>query len=160
LTFAEGEGIAHDIAFEANLLDDLESTPESMWDKLSLLSKESVKRDQLEQYWSQKKALGPASVVRALFTQDVLLVVRRELNRNAPARLEIDDVFNAIRDVLSKEAIMEAGDISIKKSRKRRRRVQKTNEITGEKIFEETEEEEEPPKEIAGGCSSDEGALK
>lgn len=153
LTFAETEGIAHDLAFEANLLEDLEKAPDQLWEKLSLLSKDSVKRDGLEEFWSQKKALSPSSVVRALFTQDVLIVIRRELNRTAPARLELEDVFNAIRDVLSKEALLEAGDITIKKSRKRRRRVQKTDAATGQLSIEEVEDEEEQPiktKECSG----------
>jgi hypothetical protein len=50
-------------------------------------------------------------------------------------------VFNAIRDILSKEALLDAGDISIKKNKKRRRRVQKTDAVTGETVTEEVEEE-------------------
>ena len=101
LTFAENEGIAHDLAFELNLLEGLETDANLVWERLQLLAKDSVTKNSLEEYWSQKKALSPASIVKALFNQDVLLVVRRELNRNAPARLEVQDVFNAIRDVLS-----------------------------------------------------------
>jgi hypothetical protein len=143
LTFVETEGITHDLAFEMNLLEEMEASPESAWDKLSLLSRAAVSRDTLDEYWHQRKALSPASVVRALFNQDVLLVIRRELNRNAPARLEVQDVFNAIRDVLSKEALLEAGDITIKKSRKRRRRVTrtKTDDKTGQVVTEEVEED-------------------
>jgi len=143
LTFIETEGISHDLAFELNLLDELDNSPDSAWEKLSLLSRDAVKRDALEEYWHQKKALSPASVVRALFMQDALLVIRRELNRNAPARLDLQDVFNAIRDVLSKEALLEAGDISIKKSRKRRRRVTqtRTDAATGAEVTEEVEVE-------------------
>ena len=139
LTFNEGEGIAHDIAFEINLIDELEAGIELLWEKISLLSRDSIVRDALEEYWSQKKALSPSSVVKALFVQDVLLVVRRELNRNAPARLDVEDVFNAIRDILSKEALLEAGDITIKKSRKRRR---KSHKEDGQ--IEEAEGEETP----------------
>ncbi len=143
LTFAEGEGIAHDVAFEMNFLDDLQNIPETTWEKLSLLERDAVAKGALEEYWGQKKALSPASVVRAFFTQDVLTTIRRELNRNAPARLDVQDVFNAIRDVLSKEALLEAGDISITKTRKRRRRVTKTrtDATTGATVTEEVEED-------------------
>ncbi len=143
VTFAEGEGIAHDLAFEGNLLEEVETSPESLWSKLSLLSRDSIQADMLEQYWSQRKALSPASVVRVLFTQDVLTVVRRELNRRAPVRLDLQDVFSAIRDVLSREALLEAGDITITKSRKRRRRrrIVTKDETTGQTITEEIEEE-------------------
>jgi len=141
LTFVENEGITHDLAFEMDLPAEMDAGPDAAWGKLALLGRESVARGRLEEYWSQKKALSPASVVRALFTQDVLLVIRRELNRKAPARLDVQDVFNSIRDILSKEALLDAGDISIKKSRKRRRRVQKTDAVTGETVTEEVEED-------------------
>jgi len=63
--------------------------------------------------------------VRVLFREECLTVIRRQLNRDAPARLEMEDVFNAVRDALSKEALLAAGDISIKKKRKKRKRVPK-----------------------------------
>jgi hypothetical protein len=143
LSFGESEGIAHESAFEVNLLEDLETGADSLWGKLSLLSRESVEADGLEQFWSQKKALSPAAVVRVLFSQDVLTVIRRELNRNAPARLDIEDVFTAIREVLSKEALLEAGDIGITKRRKRRRRrkVTHTDAETGQAVTEVVEED-------------------
>jgi hypothetical protein len=143
LTFGEAEGIAHEVAFEANLLDELEVAPDSLWGKLSLLSRENVEADELERFWSQKKALSPSAVVRVLLNQDVLTVIRRELNRDAPARLDIEDVFNAIRDVLSKEALLEAGDISITKRRRRRRRrrVTQTDAETGQTVTKEVEED-------------------
>lgn len=122
LSFAEGEGITHDVAFEANLLDEMAVGPEELWEKLSLLSRDSVAAGELEDYWEEKKALSPASVIRVLFNQDVLTSIRRELNRNAPARLDLDDVMAAVRDLLSKEALMEAGEITITKRRKRRKK--------------------------------------
>ncbi len=66
---------------------------------------------------------------------------RRELNRNAPARLEIQDVFAAVRDALSKEALLEAGDIGITKRRKRRRKITRTD-AAGQTVTEEIEEDE------------------
>lgn len=143
LTFGEAEGIAHESAFDANLLEELETAGDALWGKLSLLTHDSVAADGLEHFWSQKKALSPAAVVRVLFSQDVLTAVRRELNRNAPARLDIQDVFNAIREVLSKEALLEAGDIGITKRRRRRRRrkVTRTDGETGQTVTEEIEED-------------------
>lgn len=156
MSFAENEGIAHDLAFEANLLDDIEPSPESLWAKLSLLSRLAVAKESLEAYWSQKKVLSPASVVRALFSQEVLVAIRRELNRNAPARLEMQDVFNAIRDALSKEALLEAGDINMTKRRKKRKKMIKTDTATGQTCAAEVEEDtpdEEPIPSIPLGQS-------
>jgi uncharacterized protein YaiL (DUF2058 family) len=83
------------------------------------------------------------SVVHVLFCEDVLTVIRRELNRNAPARLDMEDVFSSVRDVLSKEALLEAGDITMKKRRKRRKKVTKTDATTGQTVTEEVEIEDD-----------------
>jgi hypothetical protein len=64
----------------------------------------------------------------------------------------MQDVFNAVRDVLSKEALLEAGDITLKKKRKKRRHVTKTDATTGETVTEEVEvdEDEAPNPETTG----------
>jgi hypothetical protein len=144
LSFAENEGIRHDLAFEANLLDEIESNAESLWAKLSLLSRHSVQKDLLKDFWTQKKALSPASVVRTLFSQKVLVVMRRELKKRSEARPDLEDVFNAIRDVLSKEALLEAGDIGMPKIHKSlsRARKQKLREA-GRKAAETRRESEQ-----------------
>ncbi len=143
LSWAENEGIAHDLAWQANLLEEVETNAEALWEKLSLLCRSSFTKGLLDEYWERKKALSPKSVVRALFCQDVLTVIRRELNRHAPARLEMEDVFNSVRDVLSKEALLEAGDITMKKKRKKRRKVAKTDLATGQTVTVEEEVEED-----------------
>jgi len=141
LSFNEGEGIGHDIAFEANLIEELETDPDAFWAKVGILSRASVKKDDLDEFWAHKKVLSAASIVRVLFHEDVLAVIRRELNRDAPARLDVEDVFKAVRDVLSKEALAEAGDLGIRKKRRRRRKVQRTDEATGATVTEEVEDE-------------------
>lgn len=143
VTFAEGEGIAHEVAFEANLIEEVESDVDGLWQRLGLLSRTSVKKKELEDYWSERKALSPSSVVKVLFHEDVLALVRRELNRVAPARLDLEDVFKAVRDVLSKEALADAGDLGIMKKRKKRKKVQKTDAATGQTVTEEIDVEGE-----------------
>lgn len=130
LSWAENEGITHDLAWQANMLEDLDSDAEGLWGKLCLLSRSAVKDGALDEFWERKKALSPGSVVRVLFHEDTLTVIRRELNRNAPARLDLDDVFAAVRDALSKEALLEAGDIGMTKRRKKRRKVVNATEVT------------------------------
>lgn len=128
LSWAENEGITHDLAWQVQLLDEIEADSENLWEKLSLLSRSSVANGLLDKYWERKKALSPGSVVRVLLCEEVLRVIRRQLNKNAPARLEMEDVFNAVRDALSKEALLEAGDISMtKKKKKKKKKVTKTD---------------------------------
>jgi hypothetical protein len=61
-----------------------------------------------------------------LFSEPVLAIIRRELNRDAEARLEMSDVFSAVKDLLSKDALLAAGDISLPR-RRRRRKVKRTD---------------------------------
>lgn len=150
LTFAEGEGIVHELAFEANLIDGLETDADGLWSKLSLLSRDSLKRNELEAFWGQKKVLSAASVVKVLFHEEVLREVRRLLRKDADAMLEIDDVFKAVRDVISKEALAEAGDLGITRRRKRRRKVQRTDAATGQTVTEDVEEEDEGAPDAPG----------
>lgn len=140
LTFNEGEGIQHELAFEVNLVDGLDGNSEKTWACLELLTKEALLKDSLAAFWSQKKTLAPASLVHVLFEESVLGVIRRELNRNAEARLDLLDVFDALKEVVSKDALLAAGDITFgKKKRRRRRKVKKIDHATGK----ETEVEEE-----------------
>jgi hypothetical protein len=149
LSWAENEGITHDLAWQVNLLDEIEADAENLWEKLSLLSRSSVASGLLDEYWERKKALSPGSVVRVLFYEEVLTVIRRQLNKNAPARLEMEDVFNAVRDALSKEALLEAGEISMRKKRKKKKKVTKTDPATGQTVTEEQEvEEDEAPVQL------------
>lgn len=121
LTFEEGTGIAHEIAFETNLCEDLQDNADTVWACLQVLRKEFVIKGGLDAYWSQRKTLSPASLVRVLFSEPVLAVIRRELNRDAEARLEMSDVFSSVKDLLSKDALLAAGDISLPKRRRRRK---------------------------------------
>lgn len=136
LTFNEGEGIAHDLAFEANLV---ENDAEAVWAKIGLIERGAIKKGLLEDFWAQKKVLSPSSVVRVLFNEEVLRVVRRLLRKDSEAMLDIEDVFKAVRDVVSKEALADAGDLGITKKRKKRRKVVVKNAATGESTTQEVE---------------------
>jgi predicted type IV restriction endonuclease len=127
LTF-ESSGIEHDLAFECALgpTIDLEET----WECLSLLSKDSVTKGRLEDYWDHKKALSSTSLLRALFTEDVLNSLRRELKRKATVRVDMEDIATALRRLLNPEVLTE--DIRIRKGKKKRRPEQPTKNRTGQ----------------------------
>lgn len=154
LTWAENEGIAHDLAWQANLVDELDADAEALWEKLSLLRRASLADGSLDEYWEHKKALSPGSVVRILFTEEVLTVIRRELNRNAPARLDLEDVFDAVREALSKEALLEAGDISMRKKKKKKRKITKRDFVTGVETTEEVEVDDSGPDVTDDSCAA------
>jgi hypothetical protein len=113
-----------------------------------------IKKGQLDEFWAQKKVLSPTSVVKVLFHEEVLREMRRLLRKDADAMLDIEDVFKAVRDVISKEALAEAGELGITKRRKRRRKVQRTDAATGQPVTEEVEEDEEAPAAAAAASTA------
>lgn len=119
LTWGESEGITHELAFSLNLLEEIGTDMEGVWSKLSLLAPQAITSGALEQFWAVRKLLRPASVVRVLFRPEVLGKIQSELNRESAARLDLQDVFNAVRDIVSKDALMEAGELRLRKSRTR-----------------------------------------
>jgi hypothetical protein len=122
VAFDPAAGISHDLVFEVNFLEKWKTDPELVWAKLSVLAKSSVQEDGLETFYEQTKLLSPKAVVKVLLGEEVLKKVRQELNRKACVRLEFEHVSRAVWDVLSKEAIAEAGDITPPTKRRRRRR--------------------------------------
>jgi predicted type IV restriction endonuclease len=135
LTF--GNGIEHELVFELNLLDDLELRPDWVWDTLSVLNKRNVREESLDTYYEQQKLLSPKNVVNLLLDEEMLMKLRQELNRKAPTRLDLTTVFEAVRDVLSQEALASAGDIVPPARKKHRRRQRKTEDGVEEEPGEE-----------------------
>ncbi len=150
LTF-DANGIDHDLAFEVSLLP--ETDMEEAWENLALLSRESVVCGRLEEFWNRKKTTSPTSIVRALFTEEVLNALRRELHRKSDVRLELDDVANSLRRLLNPEVLTE--DIKIRKARKKRKRAVKPGQEGADSATEETDLER---AEEDGELDSEEGA--
>ena len=125
LEFAQDSGITDDLVFALNFVEELEKDPDLVWDTLSVLAKSNVQDGSLETYYEQKKLLSPKAIVNTLLGEAVLTKIRQELNRQAPARLDIKSVFHAVMQVLTAEAVAAAGDIlpPLKKKRHHRHRV-------------------------------------
>lgn len=123
LTFS-ANGIVHDLVFDLNFLEKLETEPDFAWDTLSVLAKSNVQDNALDTYYERQKLLSPKTIVNTLVGEEVLMKIRQELNRKAPARLDMKDVFHAVMQVLNSEAVAAAGDITppVKRRRRRRRR--------------------------------------
>jgi predicted type IV restriction endonuclease len=148
LSFANG--IEHDLVFTLQFVDEIEAHPDLVWDILSVLSKGNIKDGSLETYYEQRQLLSPKTITTVILGEEVLMKIRQELNRKAPSRLEMKDVFRAVLQVLNAEAVAEAGNITppSKKRRRRRRRVdgqmveetvdENTPTVEGEEVVEET----------------------
>lgn len=154
LTF-ESTGIEHDLAFDISLTP--ESEGEEVWKHLGILSRESIVRGELEDFWVQKKALSSDSLVKALFTEEVLNAIRRELRRKSEVRLELTDVADSLRRLFNPEVLTE--DIKIRKARKKKKKVAKLDgqvegdTATAEEVKEESDVDEVAPGKSAGDLS-------
>jgi hypothetical protein len=127
LTF--DNGIQRELVFDVNFLDDLEQKPDWVWDTLSVLDKRNVREESLDTYYERQKLLSPKNLVNLLLGEEVLMKLRQELNHKAPSRLELTTVFEAVRDILSQEALAIAAEIMPPSKRQRRRKHRKDDVV-------------------------------
>jgi len=121
LTFSS-TGIEHELVFEFNFPEELEKNSESLWNTLSVLVKGNVLEKSLDTYYEQQKLLCPKEIVSTLFDWEVLAKIRQQLNREAPARLEMQAVFDAVMKVLNTEARDYAGNFKAPTKRRHHHR--------------------------------------
>ncbi len=85
---------------------------------LNLLHRQSIKNNLLEDYWKKQAALSPESIGKALFTEDVLLCMRRVIRKNEGILIDQEDLANAIHDMFSDKARERIGPLHIHRRRK------------------------------------------
>lgn len=116
LTFEEG--IEYEVAFTIDLSEEAQFDDSS--EKLGLLQHDSIRDGKLEDYWELKSALSPQSIGRAMFHEDVLATLRREIRRDAGILIDPEDLAQAIRNMLTPEVREQLGPLKIRKRRKPR----------------------------------------
>lgn len=114
LTFEEG--IEYERAFAVSLEE--EGRFEEAADRLGLLHKKSLDKGQLDEYWDKTTALGASSIGRALFQENTLLLVRREIRRDTGILIDREDLAKALHDMLSSQAREEIGPVKVRRRRK------------------------------------------
>lgn len=134
LTF-DNNGSHPDLVFRLDFLDTLGKDPDLAWDTLSVLAKSNVQDGSLDNYYEQQKLLSPKTIVATLLGEEVLMKIRQELNRKAPARLELKKVFHAVVQVLNSEAVAAAGNINAP-AKKKKRRHHRSNGENGQAVLE------------------------
>ena len=121
LTF--DEGIEYERAFVVSLATD-EGLDEAAL-KLALLHKQAVKKGELEEFWEKAAALGPGSICKALFSESVLMLLRREIRRDTGLLIDPEDLARSLQEMLSPETREQVGPMRV---RRRRRTSRKTAE--------------------------------
>lgn len=111
-----GEGIEAVLAFSVDLSDGNVSDEDA--DLLAVIHRQSVKKGDLEDYWGQRVALGPASIGRALFTEEALRFIRREIRRREGIAIEEEDLGQALHNMFTVEVREMIGPLKIRRRRK------------------------------------------
>jgi hypothetical protein len=97
-----GLPVVIDLAFEVDLLSD--ETTAVKAGKLFYLTRDALKRRQLDELWKAKAATSPKSVGRALLSDPVLDALRKELRRGTGLNVETKELARVLReDVLRPE---------------------------------------------------------
>lgn len=87
-----------DLALEVNLLGD--STPAQKAGQLFFLSRESLKRRQIDELWKARRAQSPKSLASVLASDAVTDAIRKELRRRHDQRVEPAEIKRLLRETV------------------------------------------------------------
>jgi predicted type IV restriction endonuclease len=94
-----GLPIVVDLAFDINLVDE-NLSPAHKVDKLFYLSKESMKRRQIDELWRMQAATSPKQLVAALLSKPVVTALHREVWRRTRERVEEKELTRLLKDTV------------------------------------------------------------
>lgn len=87
-----------DLALEVDLLG--EDTLAQKVNQLFYLTRESLKRRQIDELWRAKRATSPQSLATVLTSEPVLTAIRKELRRETGHRVDEAEIANLLRDTV------------------------------------------------------------
>ena len=101
-----GLPIIVDLALEVDLLG--EDSLAQKANQLYYLSKESMKRRQMDALWQAKKATSPKSLAKVLCADNVLTAIRKELKRSTGQSVSETDVRKLLKETVLKPECLDA----------------------------------------------------
>ena len=114
LTFEEG--IESMRGFSVDLSKD---DADKACDCLSLLHRQSVRKGELDDFWAHQMALNPSSVGKAIFSEGVLRMIRRDIRRREGIAVDEEDLARSIHDMFTMEAREHMGPLKIRRRRQK-----------------------------------------
>jgi hypothetical protein len=106
LTITTGEPVDFEPVFSVTLA---EETVEESAEMLALLHRNSVKAGAHENFWEHQSALSAATIGKAIFTEEVLRHIRKEIHQRQEILIDVEDLAGAIHDLLTVEAKEQIG---------------------------------------------------
>lgn len=118
LTF--GEGIEYQLAFSVSLSN--ESALEQAAEKLGFLHKASVKKGELDDFWETATALSSGSIGKSLFTEAVLMFLRRQVRKDSGILVDHEELASKLHEMLTPDAREQIGPMKIRRKRRSTKR--------------------------------------
>jgi len=87
-----------DLALDVDLLGDDSLAQKA--NQLYYLTRESLKRHQIDVLWQAKKATSPASLARVLCSDNVITAIRKELKRTTGQNVDDASVIKLLRETV------------------------------------------------------------
>lgn len=87
-----------DLALDVDLLG--EKTSAQKTDELFYLTRESLKRGQMDELWQARRATSPRSLARVLTSDAVVEAARKELRRTTGHRVDTEEVAHLLRETV------------------------------------------------------------
>lgn len=85
-----------DLALDVNLLSEDESL-QSKANRLFYLTRESLKRRQIDELWKAKRATSPQSLARVITAPVVVAIIQKELKRQTGHSVDADDLSHLLK---------------------------------------------------------------
>jgi hypothetical protein len=96
-----GKPISYHLLFDYDLAD--LSVMKSAANDISNLLKKLVERGELNMYWKRFDALTPSSLVKTLYTEDVIKAIRLKIKKSSGINFDQSDVLSAIHELVLHE---------------------------------------------------------
>ena len=94
-----------DLALEVDLLGEETQTQKS--NQLFYLTRESLKRRQIDELWKTRRATSPQSLARILLSKAVVSEIRKELRRETDQRVEESEISDLLRGTVLRPECLE-----------------------------------------------------
>lgn len=92
-----GLPVTIDLVLEVDLLDDALTGPKKA-DRLFYLTRESLRRHQIEEVWKASAATAPESLAQVMLSESVLSEARKELRRRTGHAIDAADLGRLVRE--------------------------------------------------------------
>lgn len=76
-------------------------------EKLAVFTKKSVEKDEHERYWQRSVALSPDNVVKLLYSENIVKLLKRELRKTSGINFDEDTIKEALRNALGRSVVIE-----------------------------------------------------